>query len=174
MRLYLDLDGVTHSFHAFMGEEEATRLGHMRTCADGGRVYWHPQFFEHVPALAAALEPFPTVQVYLHSTWRHLWRESRPSDLVDWFGPLGDRFVRTVPRHLNGKRYDVIRADMADDKYTGPWIAIDDCADDFAGCPPVHFVGTDGRVGLGNAAKLAELRVKIRAQLGMRKEEINV
>lgn len=164
MRLYLDFDGVTHPFQAFQGEAEAERNGHYRACRDGGRIFWHPLFFCHVPALAAALEDLPSVQIYVHSSWRLMWQESRPDDVADFLGPLASRYVRNVPRHIQAKRrYELIRMDMAADKYVGPWLAVDDFENEFAGCPEDNFVCTDSKKALGDPRKIQEVVAKLTA-----------
>ncbi len=166
IRLYLDLDGVLHPFSLFHGQAGSESAGHYRTCGDGRRVFWHPGFFEHVEALAEALEPFPEVHIFVHSSWRFMWREARSEDLAAWLGPLGTRYIRFVPRHIQaGTRLEVIRMDMAADKYIGPWVAVDDFVGEFNGVNPDNFVGTRSEIGLADRSKLDELVTKLKVGL---------
>lgn len=146
-RLYLDFDGVLHRFRAAPDQEAMLRDGLYRVCKDGEKVFWTDTHFEHVEALAKTLEPFPEVEIYGHTSWRHLWHEQRPQDVVDWLGPLGPRFKRFIPNYIKGTRYDVVRVDMYHDKYKGPWVAIDDIDDGFS-IEPDNFIHTDKDVGL--------------------------
>jgi hypothetical protein len=163
VRLYLDFDGVLHRFMAFPDQSTAEKTGLYRVCQDGGKLFWTDKHFEHVPKLAALLEAFPDVEIYAHTSWRYLFKEQRPDDIVEWLGPLGARFVRFVPSSIRGSRHDVIRGDMYHDKYKGPWLAVDDEDDgfSFAGAHS-NFVHTDSRQGLNDRA-MNELRVKLEA-----------
>lgn len=140
VRLYLDFDGVLHR----CDPSSDTRY---KRCSDGKMVFWADTHFEHVKALAKILEPFPEVEIYGHTDWRQLWQEPRPQDVVDWLGPLGPRFKRFIPGYIKGARYDVVRMDMQNDKYDGPWIAIDDMNDGFF-AEPNNFIHTKSNVGL--------------------------
>lgn len=158
-RLYLDIDGVMHRFTAFSSQELAERSGQYRVCRDGRRIFWPPTSFEHLPVLASILADFPEVRIYVHSTWRHMWFEDRPDDLADFFGPLGERYVRNVPRSIKGRRIEVVRCDMLSDAYTGPWVAVDDDDDGFTEAGfGAHFVKTDSQAGLGGTGAQARLR----------------
>lgn len=159
IRLYIDIDGVLHRFSAFQSQEDSERSGHYRVCRDGGRVYWPPTSFEHLPVLASILSDFPEVRIYVHSTWRHMWAEDRADDMADFFGPLAERYVRNVPRYIKGRRIEVVRGDMLRDGYTGSWVAVDDDDDGFTEAGfGAHFVKTDSRDGLGSSQAQARLR----------------
>lgn len=163
IRLYLDFDGVLHPFQVYPGQEEAERLGLTRKCRDGNRIFWHPLFFRDVPWLAAALEAFPDVRIYVHSSWRQMWQEDRPDDIADYLGPLAPRYVRNIPHGITGKRYDVIAYDMYRDGFKGPWVAVDDHDDGFteAGASK-HFVHTDPKRALSCPMKRDMLLAKLK------------
>jgi hypothetical protein len=72
--LFLDFDGVAHS-----------------TVGSGVPVV----HFQWLPVLVDLLEPWPDVNVAVHSTWRYVYD---PRELMELLGPLGPRFIGSVPR----------------------------------------------------------------------------
>lgn len=165
MRLYLDFDGVIHRA-VLTDSYTAVKNGHFKTLDDGGKLFWAPTHFEHVKALAAVVNDFPSVQIYVHSTWRFIWNSPRPNQLADWLGPLGPHFMRLVPPNiLAAERVDVIKQDMALDGYEGEWLAIDDEDSGFTATgETARFIKTATRVGL-TPENLADLRKRLGAMV---------
>lgn len=155
-RLYLDIDGVLHR------QLTHNTAPHLRECRDGGLIAWPSHMFEFVSPLAELLQDFPEAQIYIHSSWRYMWRESRPEDMVDFLGPLAERYVRNVPYNSYGTRLEVILRDLEGDAFDGHWVAVDDHDDGFTRCGyGRHFVHTERTRGLGDSSKLNELRQKL-------------
>jgi hypothetical protein len=79
--LFLDFDGVLHPVTALRWFEMRLPL---ETAIKRGRL------FRWAWVLADLLEPHPDVQIFVHSSWRLLHRESA---LPDFMGPLSSRFA---------------------------------------------------------------------------------
>jgi hypothetical protein len=106
-----------------------------------------------VPALAAALRPFPEVQVVVSSTWRHQYELDV---LAKRLAPLP--VVGTTGLAMD-TRYEEIAAFMY--KRPEPWLALDD--DDYGWdlARRWNLVQCDPHVGISDAARLDELVSKL-------------
>ena len=97
----------------------------------------------HVPALAAALEPFPEVRIVISSSWRHLY--DLPT-LKAFLAPLDTRITDTTGRRI-GTRFEDI-AGFVTRRRPGAWLALDDDDRGWPGRMAMHLIRTDARVGL--------------------------
>lgn len=162
MRIYLDFDGVLHPTNL-----QPTGNVDTYTCADGIVVPWHPMYFCFVPQLHSVLSKFDGIEIFVHSSWRFMWRELRPGDFKNFLGPLHDKFIRCCPCDVFApSRHALILEDMKADGYTGPWLAIDDFGDQFNYCKYDNVVITNPALGISPQEKLSELRSKISSLTG--------
>lgn len=142
--LYLDFDGVLHPEAGSAREKE---------------------LFQHASLLAEVLEPYPTVQIVLSTSWVVLpgffsAKERLPA-------ALRERVIgSTFPEELDERAFlkmqrgqqvfeDVLRRKPAS------WLALDD---DIRGWPREYldkFVQTDYYQGISEPAVLAELQMKL-------------
>ena len=131
MLLFLDFDGVLHRWPHLRRRRETARL------------------FNHVPALYGAIKDTP-VNIVISSSWRlgFDWRQ-----LLEFIGPLGPRVVATTGRE-DGTRYSEIAARLVNQRYEGPWLAIDD---DDVGWP----------------AQLRDRLVKVNGVTGIRESDLS-
>lgn len=129
MILFLDFDGVTHPI----------------PCKDEA-------FFCHLERIEGVLRDYPDVKVVI-SSW---WRASHTLEaLRDFFSDdIGPRIIGVTPWEestlnpdgivIAKSRYDECLAWMAENGYTGPWVALDDAWREFpAACPQLVGCHTD-------------------------------
>lgn len=157
MILFLDFDGVLHNENVTL---KRCKNSSVRWLKDHERRYLTAtghyvkgtNLFEHADRLAAAIAPYPDVQIVIASTWREHFR---PESLLRFLSPeLTDRVIGQTPHCDNyggvGARLNEILAYLEGNGLAGQsWIALDDQAqlflDDTENPPDNLFIcGNDG------------------------------
>jgi len=136
--LALDFDGVLHPALPYFDEQGSN------------------PHFQDLPALEAALEPFPQVGLLISSSWRR--RRSR-QDLLKAFSPaLRQRVLDVTPElpntHAAGVRQREVETWMADFAPHARWVALDDVAECYL--PGACVVVTGDGFGPREAALLTQ------------------
>lgn len=104
-----------------------------------------PLPFEWLPILAALLEPWPDVRIAVHSTWRY---DHQDDELRDLLGPLGSRFIGSVPR---GPRAEAICWFLDSNPAIASHLVLDDAAAEFPDDFPGALVLCDSLFGISDA-----------------------
>jgi hypothetical protein len=126
-------------------------------------------YFCHLERFESVLRDFPSVSVVISSSWR----EVRPADeLIEFFSEdIQERIVGFTPvlSHTpDYPRFSEIRTWIAEEDYCGPWIALDDAADEF----PFSFPGLvrcNPRVGFDSTVARC-LRARLHSMGGERSD----
>jgi len=126
--LFLDIDGVLHP------AREPGQLGPSDLYMVVGPFGW-------LPYLAKVLEPFPDVELVVHSTWRETFSLD---ELRDMLSELGTRSVDVAPA---GERHDAIQAWLRD-RAVASYRILDDDASAFPSPTPAQLIICDPRRGV--------------------------
>jgi hypothetical protein len=143
--LFLDVDGVLHP---------TSVLHEMDFSAE--QFVLPSACFQHVGALADALDLFPDVKIVVSSSWRDLYELESLRLLL---GPLGPRVLETTGRNER-TRFAEIESYLSR-RRPCDWLALDD---DNWGWPDDlldHLVCPDGTVGLTDA-DLKQVQARLR------------
>ena len=100
--------------------------------------------FEWLPILVSTLEPWSDVCVAVHSTWRY---DHTDAELLDLLGPLGARFIGSVPR---GPRGEAIRWFLYSNPSIRSYLVLDDARDEFSNEFAGSLVVCDSRLGISD------------------------
>lgn len=150
--LFLDFDGVLHPDAVYCVRGEIVLR------ADGFSL------FEWSPILVVLLDPFPTMQIVLSTSWVSVvgFDEARarlPESLQRRV--IGSTWHEHAPRAWDRRtRYDQVAHSVERHRHTR-WLAVDD---DGVGWPEEHLpnlVLTDSLLGLGDTVAQEELREKL-------------
>lgn len=127
--IFLDFDGVLHPIHA----------------ADTGQ-------FCHMERFLELLDDFARMRVVISSSWRH---QMNPGTLQSLFGRHSGKVIGAtgdIPKPKDGfwRLHEILHW-IQDNKYHGPWLAIDDAAHEFPEDHPNLFLCESG-TGLDDEA----------------------
>lgn len=136
MILFLDFDGVLHHENVTVkrcppSARRYLKAHESRFLTRDGKLVKGKNLFEHADRLAAALAPFPNVQIVISSTWREHFR---PEKLLQFLpAALADRVIGHTPLCDKfggvGSRLSEVLAYLEGNGLSGePWIALDDQA----------------------------------------------
>lgn len=116
----------------------------------------------HIPRLETVLRAFPDVVVVISSWWRasstiHELREYFSADIRERIIDMTPVVTEMAPGSLflaSAKmRHDEILQWIADNIYTGPWVALDDANKEFPGdCP--QLIRCETEIGFDHDAEL--------------------
>ena len=132
--IFLDFDGVTHG------------------AGDGVEAAVH---FQWLHVLVQLLDPWPDVNLAVHSTWRY---HHTPKELQALLGPLGSRFIGAAPR---GPRAEAILWFLHMNPAITRYLVLDDAPQEFPADFPGDLVFCDSRSGVS----APEVQARIRAWL---------
>jgi hypothetical protein len=143
--VFLDFDGVLHG---------TGMIHEIDFSAD--TIVLPPACFQHVAALASALDPFPDVKIVVSSSWRTLYELESLRLLL---GPLGPRVIETTGRNER-TRFGEIESYLSR-RRPCDWLAIDD--DDWGWPADLrdHLVRPDHTVGL-SGGDLQQVQERLR------------
>ncbi|HSD40029.1 MAG TPA: HAD domain-containing protein [Rhodocyclaceae bacterium] len=143
--LFLDFDGVLHdSCEAVFDEYGRVQLD-------------NPGLFEHVPLLADALAPHPSIRIIVSSNWQRLFSDAT---LVRLLGPLGSRFV-DVTEMRAGTRSEAILRSVQRRGLTA-WLALDDDESVVeASRTDVRFIACPSDAGISDIVALNTLKARL-------------
>lgn len=137
MRIYLDFDGVLHPF--VKGFEP----------------------FEHCHLIEQVLREFPAVQVYVSSAWRTYYKFSM---LQSWFeADVRHQIVGVTPYLPEKLRVEEIELHLEQTAYSGPFVVLDDLAEQFPpNYPPLILCQSDRGI---THVEIAELRRRLASHM---------
>lgn len=161
MIIFLDVDGVLHSNCAAgreLRKRDATSLASLteherRFIDDEGRLIVGKNLFCHAVRLANTLQPFPTVQIVISSTWRNYFSLEK---LKSFLPPtLADRVIGVTPNVFSRdgafiRSREILAYLSACNR--GEWLAIDDESSkfyDYSANP--NLILCDGEQGFDDA-----------------------
>lgn len=136
--VFLDIDGVLHPT-LIPGKPTAVepRVSTTLLC-------W-------LPALVRVLDPYPEIEVVIHSSWRYT---HDLEELQAMLGDLGRRVVGLTPRV---PRFDSIRWWLALSPEVESYRILDDDPTEFPNPTPAELILCDPRTGVAAPAVLATL-----------------
>ena len=162
MFLFLDFDGVLHHKDAAGRELKPRNIASLDTLTEDerrfidneGRLIVGKNLFCHADRLASTLQPFPTVQIVITSTWRNYFNLDKLKSFLP--ATLADRVVGVTPRVFSRDGAFVRSREISAYFSTGnseDWLALDDHAYmfcDYEANP--KLVLCDGERGFDDAA----------------------
>jgi hypothetical protein len=149
--LYLDFDGVLHPHDVWLNAQGVPYVRWPR-----GR-----RLFEHAPALAALLKPYPRLRIVLSTTWVRRFGYQRAIEYLP--SALQKRCVGANWHHsMLPYRFDYMTRgeQVLDDvgrRHPTNWLAIDDDTEGWGAAEASHLVAADPTDGLSHAATYQRL-----------------
>lgn len=161
--LYLDFDGVLHSYEVYLDHRNRIYLRGM------GRL------FEHTERLQQALDPYPQVKIVLSTSWVRIKGFSyacKRLPLTLRERVIGATWHSQMQQDENlrnwwvnqSTRYEQIMRDVAI-RQPDKWLALDDDAGGWPALASRHLVACDPQLGLGNPTTRLTLEQRLHKAL---------
>ena len=147
--LFTDADGVLHPRDAHFAVNDVRIATHDELLAAG--------LFVHCALLATVLQPYPALELVVHSSWR---RTHEVRELRELLGPLGGRMGGVTPIDLD-REASILTYMRLRRLQPASILVLDDQVEHFTSLR-TRVVASDPARGIGHAPVLADLVEKLK------------